>query len=415
MSVIQSFMQGLTDKRGGVAVSLGIMMIPLIGLAGATIDYTILAREKAALHNALDAALLAGIQADGGDDARINAAASVFAGINHGTATASFNADGAILSGQASASLRLFLMPVLGISTGTIAVNAAVTIGGGGKACIYIMNPIEQNALVGNSDSGIVAKGCSIHVNSSDNQAAYLNSNSKVEAQSTCIVGDHFLNSQSAFVPVAKTGCEYKPDPLAYLPEPTEATKACDYTDVVVTSGQKRTFTPGVYCKKLEISSGGEAVFEPGIYVMRDGYLKVSSYGKATGSDMMIFFQGKDAYLDISSDSTASFSARRSGTYAGIVIFQSRDPITKESNPFIVNSESGSKLEGTVYMLHGKFTVNSQSTSSSASYTAFVVGRMEINSNSNLLINSDYGGIVPVPAGLKGMGSASDKVVRFIQ
>jgi hypothetical protein len=414
MSAKSIFARLCSDKRGGVAISIGILAAPIIGFAGVAIDYSRLTNAKTALQSVLDASLLVGIQSDGENDKKIKAAATAFAGSKTGNAAASFHANGAILSGQATTDLRLFLMPILGIDTGVVSVNSAVTIVGGGKPCIYVMEPTEQNSFVVNADSSIKSEKCSIHINSSNNQAAYLNSRSKVESLSTCIVGNQYLNSGSAFVPVAETACEAKPDPLGYLPEPAEATRGCDYTDVVVSSGQKRTLTPGVYCKKLEISSGGEAVFQPGIYVMRDGYLKVSSYGKATGSDMMIFFQGKDAYLDISSQSTTEFSARRSGTYAGIIIFQSRNPITKQSNPFIVNSESGSKLEGTVYMLNGKYRVNSQATSNSASYTAFVVGKMEINSLSNLLINSDYGGVVPLPDGLKGMGGTS-KAVRFIK
>jgi hypothetical protein len=169
--------------------------------------------------------------------------------------------------------------------------------------------------------------------------------------------------------------------------------------------------TPGVYCKKLEISSGGEVTFLPGIYVMRDGLLEVSSNGKAVGTDMMLFFEGKDAYLDISSGITVQLSGRRSGTYAGLIIFQSRNSITLQTPPFIINSNSGSKIEGTVYMLNGTVRVNSRSTSNSASYTAFVVRKMEINSLSNLLVNTDYKGLVPLPEGLKGMGG--ERMVRL--
>jgi hypothetical protein len=266
-----------------------------------------------------------------------------------------------------------------------------------------------------NSDSRIVAKGCSLHVNSANNEAAFLNSNSFVETLSTCIVGKARVNSGGGFTPSAQTGCDPVQDPLAYLPEPAEASRSCDFTDVVVTSGQKRTLSPGVYCKKLEISSGGEVTFTPGIYVIRDGLLKVSSNGRAAGSDMMLFFQGKDAYLDVSSGSTVQLSGRRSGTYAGIVIFQSRATITRQAPPFIINSQSGSMIEGTVYMLNGTVRVNSQSTSNSASYTAFVVRKMEINSLSNLLINTDYKGLVPLPEGLRGMGGGPEKIAYFVR
>lgn len=414
MPIMQQITEGAKDRRGGVAVVFGLALIPLVGLAGAAVDYARLDRERTLLQKALDTAVIAGIQADGEEPEKTAAAASAFDGSYSGSATASFALADGVLAGQASTKLKLTLASVLGIASGTVSAGSAATLGPERKACIYLMEPNEQSLFV-NSDSSILASGCAIHINSANQQAAYLNSSSIVEAQSTCIVGNAYVNSGSAFVPAAQTNCKPVPDPLEYLPEPSEATKSCDFTDLVVSSGQTRALTPGVYCKKLEISSGGEVSFAPGIYVMRDGLLKVSSNSKATGSDMMLFFQGQNAYLDVSSGSTFQLSGRQSGTYAGIVIFQSRDPITRDAPPFIINSQSGSMIEGTVYMLNGTVEVNSQSASNSASYTAFVVRTMEINSLSSLLINTDYAGPVPLPEGLKGMGSGSEKMARIIR
>jgi Flp pilus assembly protein TadG len=412
MSVRRKVWDLFEDKRGGVGIIFGLSLIPLVGVVGAALDYSRLDRERVLLHKALDTAVLAGIQVEGKEKEKIAAATEVFAASYSGAAKATFGLQSNILSGQASTNVKLFLTAVLGIATEAVSVTSAATMGGSNKACIYLLEPTQQSLFV-NSDSRIDAKGCSIHINSSNLQAAYLNSRSFVDAKSTCIVGKAYENSDSGFVPAAKTGCATEADPLAYLPEPAEASQSCNVTDLVVSSGQKRTLWPGVYCKKLEISSGGEVTFMPGIYVIRDGLFKVSSNAKAAGSDMMLFFQGKDAYLDISSGSTAQLSGRRSGTYAGMIIFQSRNSITLQAPPFIINSHSGSMIEGTVYMLNGTVRVNSQSTSSSASYTAFVVRKMEVNSLSNLLINTDYKGLVPLPEGLKGMGS--EQIVRLVR
>lgn len=414
MRILQDFKRLAKDNHGGAAILFGLSLIPLIGAAGVLIDHARLVRERTLLHKALDGAVLAGVQAKGAEREKVAAAAKIFSGSYSGKANAAFALNNGILTGRASTQVALTLSSVLGVSTGAVSATSAATLGGGGKACIYLLEPTQQGLYV-NSDSRIIARECSLHVNSAHNEAAFLNSRSLVETKSTCVVGKTRVNSGGGFIPAAETGCEPVQDPLAYLPEPAEASRSCDFTDVVVTAGQKRTLTPGVYCKKLEISSGGEVTFAPGIYVIRDGLFKVSSNAKAVGSDMMLFFQGKDAYLDLSSGSTAQLSGRRTGTYAGMIIFQSRNPVTRQAPPFIINSHAESMLEGTVYLLNGTVSVNSQSTSNSASYTAFVVRTMEINSLSNLLINSNYKGLVPLPEGLKGMGSDSERTARLVR
>jgi len=52
----------------------------------------------------------------------------------------------------------------------------------------------------------------------------------------------------------------------------------------------------------------------------------------------MLEFMGKSGRLELNSDSTFEVSGRTSGTYAGMLIFQSRDAITLETAPFIMNS-----------------------------------------------------------------------------
>ncbi len=64
----------------------------------------------------------------------------------------------------------------------------------------------------------------------------------------------------------------------------------------------------------------------------------------------------------------------------------------------------GSRLEGTVYLPNGKIMINSGSTLGGlASYSIFIAKQYEINSDSTLVMNSDFGSSgVPLPSGLAG-------------
>ncbi len=69
----------------------------------------------------------------------------------------------------------------------------------------------------------------------------------------------------------------------------------------------------------------------------------------------------------------------------------------------LINSDSASYLEGIVYLPNGKVMINSGSTlGGNAAYSIFIAKEYEINSNSTLVMNSDFGtSDVPLPAGLR--------------
>jgi Flp pilus assembly protein TadG len=60
LGVVRSF---ATCSRGNVAMLFGLSIIPVIGLAGAAMDYASAARDRSILQSALDAGALAGARA----------------------------------------------------------------------------------------------------------------------------------------------------------------------------------------------------------------------------------------------------------------------------------------------------------------------------------------------------------------
>ena len=227
-----------------------------------------------------------------------------------------------------------------------------------------------------------------------------------------CVVGGVQATSGS-IIPIPRTGCATASDPLASMPEPPQAKDPCGHTeDVVANAGQTKTLNPGVYCKKTE-ANGGTIVFNPGIYVVRDAPLTVNSSGKVTGTGVMIFLMGKDAVLTVNSDSTFDLSAPTSGTYAGIALFQSRDPVTLQSPPHKLNSSSGLKLTGAVYMPNGYWFFNSASAGSvDAPWTAFVLRKIEMNSHGSFTANTNYAAGPPLPAGLAAFGTPGVRLIK---
>ena len=169
--------------------------------------------------------------------------------------------------------------------------------------------------------------------------------------------------------------------------------------------------SPGIYCGNTLVENGATANLQSGTYVFKKEF-EVNSYGTVTGSGVLLFFKGSNAYMIVNSDSTLNVSAPTSGTYAGILIFQSRDSDSSSAPPFIVNSDSSSKFEGTIYMPNGTLKVNSHFTANTlASYTAIVARAMILNSYGTLQMRSDYDGSTPFPSDLDEFIATSGAVL----
>ena len=176
---------------------------------------------------------------------------------------------------------------------------------------------------------------------------------------------------------------------------PSNADDPCDYTDRVVNGGVE-TLYPGVYCGRLEVN-GGTAYFEPGIYIVNDAQFIVNSSGTAIGNGVSFYLTGDNAKLKFNSGSHVEFTAPTTGAMVGIVFFEDRSNST--GNEHLFNSNTTSFFEGTVYLPRGRIKINSLATSNSASpYSAFVAYRFELNENSGIEIDTDFGSSdVPLP------------------
>ena len=404
----------LRDTRGNIVISFSFALIPFIGAAGLALDYGRSVYVRTLLQSSTDAAALAGASVPGGSASqRTTMAIDVF------------NANQPNLSPRPTLTIRILdtevtvsaaavvknpFLKVLGQPNTPVGTSSTASFGAGSGPCVLTLNKRSKEALMLNSDSKIESPGCRVQVNSSSRDALFANSKSRINAESICVKGDWDTNGGSSFAP-RPDQCPAVADPLAHLPKPAEANGSCDWTDRTVKG--RRTLKPGVYCKKLELDSGARVTFEPGIYVMRGGEFIVNSGSRATGHDMMMYFEGSNnPRFNINSDSHIEFRGRKSGPYAGLVFFQERGSRADYS---ILNSDSSSIIEGIIYLPSTPLHLNSKGRISSASpWTAIIVDKLELNSDSIMNINTDYASSsVPVPAGIgPGDGTGGAVVLK---
>ncbi len=403
--------QFVRDRAATTAVTFALAAVPLIAGAGIAVDYARAIKFHTELQVGADAAALGAALINGAtDEERIAAAKVIFnSNLDKGVAVPVVNVT--VGSDEvrvaATTNLKSTLMNVVGYSKNRLTVSATAAYGSRPGPCILTLDTSVKNALLINSDANIIAPDCAVQVNSSNSEALRGNSNGNISAKEICVNGNWVSDSNSQFNPTPEK-CDPVSDPLAALPPPPEAGNACDWTDLTVEGIV--TLYPGVYCKKLELNSGANVIFSPGIYVIRDGEFIVNSHSTATAKGVMFYLTGttNNPRFNINSNSHIEFSAPTSGTYAGIVFFQARDAVADFS---ILNSDSSSIVEGTIYLPNSPLHLNSNGNiSESSPWTAIIVKTLELNSNSILHINADYASSsVPVPVALAG-GSGRNNV-----
>src|SRR5262249_2667408 len=177
-------------------------------------------------------------------------------------------------------------------------------------------------------------------------------------------------------------------DPLAALPVPSNAGAACTYNGYKLDG--TGTLNPGVYCGGLEIASSAKATFNSGNYIIRDGQFNTGSSAQVTGQNVFFYLTGSNANLDQGSSSQMNFTAPNSGTYKGVLFFQSRTANTS-ANRF--GGSSTDVIQGAVYFPNGTAEINcSGSGGASGDYTVWVVKRLQIDSSAHLQVMSNYSG-----------------------
>ncbi len=213
---------------------------------------------------------------------------------------------------------------------------------------IYALDPTAGGALSLSGNAGINTPG-NVVVNSSSTSAILASGNATVTAAAVQVVGGV---SKSGNAKVTKTGTPAATgDPLATLTAPS-TTGLTNFGSVSLSGNSSQTLNPGIY-SQIAASGNAKLTLNSGVYVIKGGGLTVSGNAGISGAGVLIFNAGSNypntggtyGSIALSGNGTFSLSAPTTGTYAGIVVFQSRD--NPQALSLSGNAVAG--LTGTVY------------------------------------------------------------------
>ncbi len=393
-------MIGLLRDRQGSVITLGALLFPvLLGLGALAVDCANLYYNKSKVQMAADAASLGAASALP-DTAAATSRALDLVGLNTPASFGTLSKAQDVKVGIWDASAKTFTPNstspnAVQVSTHRTAANGnpvftffgrlagttqlevngqAIAVKYGGT-CVRVLDRTAAGAF-SQSGSGSSTLNCSLQVDSSSPTAARTQGTPTVTStKQLCVTGGY---SGSGWSPVPTTGCRVLGDPLASIPEPAAPSTPCA-APVGNAMASNCTLTGSV-------SFGGTISLQSGLYYLRSANVTITSASTLTGSDVMIFVDASST-LTIGGGGTVSLSAAASGTYAGILIFQSR--ATPASTTVSINAGGSLSLNGTLYAPSSTLSLGANgSYSSTAQFGYLIADKVIIGGSSNFIFNA---------------------------
>jgi hypothetical protein len=257
-------------------------------------------------------------------------------------------------------------------STATITVSVITS--------IFALNSTASGALTLSGNATISIPGAVV-VDSSSSTALLASGNGRISASIIDVAGGFQKGGNASFSPTPTTGASL-PDPLAGLIGPSTTGMASSGA-VILSGNAQRTIAPGIY-SQIAVSGNAELTLSGGTYLIAGGGLTVTGNASIAGSGVTIYNAGSNypnsggsfGGITLSGNGTFSLSAPATGTYAGILIFQSRQNTRALS--FSGNAMAG--MSGTIYAANALLSMSGNA----SLQNPLIVGMLNLSGNVNL-------------------------------
>jgi len=369
-------------------------LIPMIGLAGAAIDYSRGNAARTAMQATLDSTALmiskeAQQQLVTSDQASSRATTLFNAAFNRPEVqslqvTATINTSTGVTTASATASVATTFMHVLGRSSMAVAARASVTNANDGLGCVLSLNPSASGAATAQGSTTVNLNGCSLYDNSSSDTALTVGGSATVNADFVGVVGGVGSTSGLTSTNGIRTHISPVKDPYADVPAPTySGCKEHNYT-----AHNTVTIDPGVYCGGISVNANAVLTLNPGTYILDGGGLTINGGATVNGDGVTLYFtssSGRDwAGVTINGSANVNLTPMTSGNTRGMVVFADRN--TPQGTSFKFNGGSTQYFAGAIYAPTGAIQF-SGGANSLTTCTQVIGDTVTFTGNSNLAID----------------------------
>jgi hypothetical protein len=278
----------------------------------------------------------------------------------------------------------------------------SITLTASGTTGAFVLSPTAAGALSVSGNAQLQMSG-PVAVDSSSTSALSASGNARVSAASIRVVGRVSSGGNAQLSPSPVTGAGTFGDPLANLPVPSVSGSA---SSVSLSGSSTLTINPGIF-NSISVSGSAQLTMNPGIYVIAGGGFSVTGNGSVvtgsgsssvTGAGVLIYNAGSNylgsgntfGVVNLSGSGTINLKAPDAGTtYAGIVIFQSRD-----NTSTVALSGSGLAMTGVIYAPAAALTMSG----SGVFKGSLVVNTLSLSGNAVAQLTAGSGGVVYSPS-----------------
>jgi Flp pilus assembly protein TadG len=369
-------------------------LIPMIGLAGAAIDYSRGNAARTAMQATLDSTALmiskeAQQQLVTSDQASSRATTLFNAAFNRPEVqslqvTATINTSTGVTTASATASVATTFMHVLGRSSMAVAARASVTNANDGLGCVLSLNPSAAGAATAQGSTTVNLNGCSLYDNSSNDTALTVGGSATVHADFVGVVGGVGSTSGITSTNGIRTHISPVQDPYADVPAPTYS--GCDQNNF--SAHNTITIDPGVYCGGIGVNANGVLTLNPGLYILDGGGLTINGGATVNGSGVTLYFTSSSgrswAGVTINGNANVNLTPMTSGNTRGMVVFADRN--TPQGTSFKFNGGSNQYFAGAIYAPTGAIQF-SGGANSLTTCTQVIGDTVTFTGNSNLAID----------------------------
>ena len=224
----------------------------------------------------------------------------------------------------------------------------------------YILNLTASGAVTASGNANVNLP-FGLFVDASSPNAIIASGNARINVGGTVqVVGGV---SKSGNAQVTKTGVPASTnDPLSSLTSPG-LTGLTNYGAVSVAGNTTRTLSPGVYTS-IQLSGNANVTMSPGMYIIKGGGFTVSGNAGVSGSRVTIFNAGSNyngstdggnfGGISLSGNGNLNLNPPTTGTYAGILIYQSR----VNTRALSISGNANVNVNGTIYAANAALTMS---------------------------------------------------------
>jgi len=383
------------DQRGGVAPIFALGLVPMIGMAGAAIDYSRANAARTAMQATLDsAALMVAKEAQTIPPAQVNSVAANYFNaafdrpdVQSLQVTASIGNGpngGTTVTASATGSVSTTFMHVLGRSSMAVAARASVTNANDGLGCVLSLNRTVAGAATAQGSTTVKLNGCSLYDNSNNDTALTVGGSATLQADFVGVVGGAGSTSGITATNGIRTHISPVQDPYADVPAPSYS--GCDQHNY--TARNTVTINPGVYCGGIGVNANAVLTLNPGMYIIDGGGLTINGGATVNGDGVTLFFtssSGRDwASVTINGNANVNLKPMTYGNTRGMVVFADRN--TAQGTSFKFNGGSNQYFAGAIYAPTGAIQM-SGGADTSTTCTQVIGDTVTFTGNSNLAID----------------------------